>query len=230
MVDRTSRLGTPLIRAGQATQEPLYNELAQRLDIAATLTFLDFDLNTPPGSPADGDTYKIGGAPTGVWAAHANEIAIGYNSSWYYINPASGGKWTAFVEDDKEWRGYDQVQDAWYPLMIRDSDPASGVAAEHFTGRYRGTSKVYGKTIDFGALPNNTTKTVAHSITNLDLNYLRAPILVVSVTNGTTVYDGAQGALGVTGLWAINATNVTCQTNGDLTTWSGYVRLEYCRT
>jgi hypothetical protein len=33
-------------------------------------------VNTPPGSPANGDGYIVGAAPTGAWAGQAGKIAV----------------------------------------------------------------------------------------------------------------------------------------------------------
>lgn len=48
--------------------------------------------NTPPGSPADGDAYVIGAAPTGAWAAQASKVAR-YSttaSAWEFFTPKNG--------------------------------------------------------------------------------------------------------------------------------------------
>ena len=48
-------------------------------------------------------------------------------------------------------------------------DPSSYSLDEKWTGGYWiDGKKIYKKTINFGALPNNTTKNVAHNILNLD--------------------------------------------------------------
>jgi 3D (Asp-Asp-Asp) domain-containing protein len=46
--------------------------------------------NTPPSSPATGDRYLIGTAPTGVWVANANYITQWNGSTWIYIAPQAG--------------------------------------------------------------------------------------------------------------------------------------------
>ena len=45
---------------------------------------LDRGVNTPPGSPADGDVYIIGSAPTGGWAGQANKIAVRHLGAWVF--------------------------------------------------------------------------------------------------------------------------------------------------
>jgi Protein of unknown function (DUF2793) len=54
-------------------------------------------LNTPPVSPTNGNTYAVGSAPTGVWAAHANSIAYWSTDNptvptgeWEFYTPAAG--------------------------------------------------------------------------------------------------------------------------------------------
>jgi hypothetical protein len=47
-------------------------------------------LNTPPGSPATGDRYLIGAAPTGAWSANANNIAQWNGSTWIFTAPQNG--------------------------------------------------------------------------------------------------------------------------------------------
>src|SRR5271154_1716609 len=41
-------------------------------------------LSTPPGSPANGNTYVVGAAPTGLWAGQANSIA------YWAVDPQDG--------------------------------------------------------------------------------------------------------------------------------------------
>lgn len=48
--------------------------------------------NTPPASPADGDCYIIGAAPTGAWAGQGGKVAR-YSTiavAWEYYTPKNG--------------------------------------------------------------------------------------------------------------------------------------------
>lgn len=54
------------------------------------LLALSVGLNTPPGSPADGDAYVIGGSPTGAWSGHANELATYAFGRWWFAATAKG--------------------------------------------------------------------------------------------------------------------------------------------
>jgi|GEM_PF-1822816 hypothetical protein len=65
--------------------------------------------NTPPGSPANGDAYIVGSAPTGAWAGHAGKIAVWSTEiattdtdtkvpAWEFYTPREG--WLVYVEQD----------------------------------------------------------------------------------------------------------------------------------
>jgi hypothetical protein len=43
-------------------------------------------LNTPPGSPAVDDQYRVGTSPTGAWVSHSNDIATWNGSSWDFTD------------------------------------------------------------------------------------------------------------------------------------------------
>jgi len=63
------------------------------------LSVKDRDLNAAPGAPAAGDTYIVGGAPTGTWAGHAGHVAIWDGAAWQYGTPRTG--WAAYLEDEQ---------------------------------------------------------------------------------------------------------------------------------
>lgn len=90
---------------------------------------------------------------------------------------------------------------------------------------------IYRKTINFGALPNNTAKTVPHGIVGIDRvirmygfaslanGSVRVPLPFTSVTS-----LAAGMALTEEG-----STNVVISTGSDRTSFSGYVTLEYTK-
>lgn len=41
--------------------------------------------NTPPGAPAIGDAYIVGAAPSGAWAAHADDLALYTSRGWVFV-------------------------------------------------------------------------------------------------------------------------------------------------
>lgn len=54
------------------------------------LSVVNQTTNAPPGSPTDGDSYIIGGSPTGAWSGKARQIAIYQDSAWAYYVPVEG--------------------------------------------------------------------------------------------------------------------------------------------
>jgi hypothetical protein len=74
------------------------NDNFRRLDLLVAPRVTAIGTDTPPGSPADGDAYVVGGAPTGAWSTHTNKIA-----RW---NAAGGGVWE-FITAREGWRVYD---------------------------------------------------------------------------------------------------------------------------
>jgi len=61
---------------------------------------LDKDLTAPPGSPAEGDRYIVGGSATGDWAGHDNDIAWYDGSAWQFDTPEEG--WFVYVADENK--------------------------------------------------------------------------------------------------------------------------------
>lgn len=62
----------------------------KKLGTMMYLSAAGYGTNTPPGTPAAGDLYVIGSAPTGVWVGHAGEIACYVEATWYYVTPQDG--------------------------------------------------------------------------------------------------------------------------------------------
>ncbi len=66
------------------------------------LSVKDRNLSTPPVSPTLGDSYIVGPSPTGLWAGHANDIAVCVESgspiAWRFYTPRIG--WIAYIEDE----------------------------------------------------------------------------------------------------------------------------------
>lgn len=102
---------------------------------------------------------------------------------------------------------------------------------EQWTGRrWIDGKKIYIKTIDFGALPNNTTKSVSHNISNLDY--------VVNKINGFKSSSGQQISApyahptAISGQLKIDiySDRIAIESKFDFSGFSGYVTLEYTKT
>lgn len=48
--------------------------------------------NTPPGSPADGEAYIVGGSPTGAWVGQSLKVAIFETSAWVFYAGYEGAQ------------------------------------------------------------------------------------------------------------------------------------------
>lgn len=88
-------LNLPYVVNGQVGGEVVLADALNRIDGLIGLAVLGFDTNTPPGSPNDGEAWKIGPSPTGAWAGKADQIAI-FVGGWLFT-PAKDG---LFLFDD----------------------------------------------------------------------------------------------------------------------------------
>lgn len=89
-------MSTPILAltewaAAQASPWIPHNVAVRTLEQGAMwFRFIDRDLATPPGSPAEGDCYLVAGSPTGAWTGHAGDITFYLNGSWAFIEPLEG--------------------------------------------------------------------------------------------------------------------------------------------
>jgi len=77
-------LGIVYIAGQQAQPEITHNTALNQLQILQT-GVISVALNTPPGSPAQGDTYILGASPTGAWAGRANCLAGYFGTGWVFV-------------------------------------------------------------------------------------------------------------------------------------------------
>jgi len=98
------RLGLDYLVASQAQKEITHNEALNDLDVLVQSVVNSCGVNVPPESPAEGDAYIIGSAPTGVWVGHVGDIAF-YYSGWRFKTPQLG--WQVFVKAEKAFALFD---------------------------------------------------------------------------------------------------------------------------
>ena len=105
---------------------------------------------------------------------------------------------------------------------------------EHKVGKWIDGSDLYEKTVDFGALPNNTTKTVAHNITNLSkiveirgtaFNSSNGAIPLPLIVSSTDVSDLA---INVSLNLTLTDVVIKCMTNRSA--YNGYITIRYTKT
>lgn len=138
-----------------------------------------------------------------------------------------------------------------YPVItMTTTDPGEGsaLAANNFIAVYGGDpiildystieintgtkwvdgSTIYKKTINIGNLPNNTTKTVAHNITNFS-TLIKLEGNFTNGTNSASIpYSAPTTSKNVQAY--IDATNVTIGTGEDRSAYSGYVTVYYTKS
>ena len=98
MADNTPLLGLPYILAAQAQKHVTHNEALRLLDGIVQLSVKDRNLNTPPGSPVDGDRYLVAAGASGDWTGWSGDVAMFADGSWWRL-PARTG-WLCYVEDE----------------------------------------------------------------------------------------------------------------------------------
>ena len=90
MALQTERLKMPLLAAAQAQKEVTHNEAIALADIAIQAVIQAVAPPTVPVSPAIGQCWVIGIAPTGAWAGRAGQIAAWTSGGWRYVAPFEG--------------------------------------------------------------------------------------------------------------------------------------------
>lgn len=105
----TDILGLPTLAAAQAQKHVTMNEALIALDHLAQIGVIEVGLDTPPGSPSDGDRYIIGGSPTGAWAGQADKLTALEDGAWRFYSPFEGLQvWASddnitYVYDGTDW-------------------------------------------------------------------------------------------------------------------------------
>jgi hypothetical protein len=93
-------LALPFIEGGELLPDVTLNETLRLIDTLVQLAILDRDLNTPPGSPSEGQRWivKASPSPAGAWAGHGNHVAAWQDGDWVFCTPQVG--WIAFIVDE----------------------------------------------------------------------------------------------------------------------------------
>jgi hypothetical protein len=96
MSDSTPRLGLPDLPDTPELYADTVADAFGRIDAFSDLYLKGQFVNTPPASPADGDAYLTGAAPTGGWSGYAYKIATCRDGGWVMLTPFNGLR--GFVE------------------------------------------------------------------------------------------------------------------------------------
>ncbi len=90
---KITTLPTPTSGSEPATMD-FVESLIQGLDWQQSVLG---ELDTPPGTPAEGDRYLVIATATGDWAEHENDIAEWNGTSWDFTTPNTG--FAVWIED-----------------------------------------------------------------------------------------------------------------------------------
>ena len=85
----TPRTALPEIAESQASKYVTHNDALRILDALAQ-PVVQSSINTPPGSPTNGQCWIVTATATGAWAGQETKIAQYYGSAWYFITPSNG--------------------------------------------------------------------------------------------------------------------------------------------
>ncbi len=88
--DATPRLNLAVLPPTPAQPQVTHNEALHQIDALTDICLLGKFANTPPATPSDGDTYLLGGAPTGVWSGQAYKLAYCLDGGWRFFAPFNG--------------------------------------------------------------------------------------------------------------------------------------------
>ena len=95
-MSQSTNLALPYLGASQSQKHVTVNESLRFLDVLVQIAVKSAALSAPPGSPADGQRWIIGPAPTGLWAGRATQIAAWQDGAWVFYAPRDG--WLAWNE------------------------------------------------------------------------------------------------------------------------------------
>lgn len=94
----TPRFALPLLAVAQAQKEMTHNEALTLLDALVHAAVEAGPLAAPPASPADGQCWIVGAAPTGAWAGKEHAIAIRTGGGWRFAPPREGMQATRLTD------------------------------------------------------------------------------------------------------------------------------------
>jgi len=111
----TSRLGLPLLAAGQAQKELIHNEALALVDLIVQASVESADQSVPPEAPASGQSWIVAAAGTGAWAGHDGALAVWTDAGWVFAAPGKG--WHAWVVDRGNMMRFDGS--TWVDASVR---------------------------------------------------------------------------------------------------------------
>lgn len=122
MAETTSRLGLPLLVAGQGQKDITHNEAVQAVDLLLHPVAVS---RTVPGPPADlvpGACWLVPAGPEGVWSGEAGRLACWTAGGWRFLALPQGAR--LWIEDEAT--AVRREGDLWVP-DAPIAAPAAGI-------------------------------------------------------------------------------------------------------
>ncbi len=88
--NQSARWQLPMLAVNQMQKEVTHNEALAAIDMLLEPIAVAALINVPPPSPALGQCWLIGSAPTGTWAGRAQHIACWTSGGWRWTMPRVG--------------------------------------------------------------------------------------------------------------------------------------------
>lgn len=132
-MDETANLNLPYLMPAQAQKHVTHNAALTRLDALVQLSVLDRDLDTPPGSPSEGDRYIVASDGSGDWDGWDGSITTYADGAWIELVAREG--WLCWIADEALLVWFDGAD--WQELETGGAGaaedvtftPAGGIAA-----------------------------------------------------------------------------------------------------
>lgn len=157
--------------------------------------------NAPPASPASGDRYIVGTAPTGAWSGMANALAV-FRVAWQFYAPPADG--VPIIKDIATGNDYQFIAGAWAAKTTGTGDvvgPATAVAGN--VALFDGTTGKLikdGGTLGTAAFTASTAYDVSGAATTAENNAKSyADTLVVGLLDDRGNHDASTNAFPSTG-------------------------------
>lgn len=123
----TPRFSLPLLAVAQAQKEVTHNEALSLLDALVHAAIEAGPLADPPGAPAEGQCWLVGGAPTGGWAGRQDMLALWTAGGWRFIAPRAGMR--VVRSSDAAWLRFDG--ESWIePAVLAGAAGGSTIDSE----------------------------------------------------------------------------------------------------
>ena len=127
-------------------------------------------------------------------------------------------------------RGTVTISQEEYNRLLKSSNSNNYSRNEQVIGTWIDGKILYQKSIEFGALPNSTTKSVSHNINDIDTICSVDAIGVTVGGNNIPIPYTHYNAIGAQIKLDVNSTNITIESGYNFSQYNGYITIKYTKT